>query len=27
VSEQAQPRKIAIGSGNGRALIEASTSN
>jgi hypothetical protein len=27
VSEQAQPRKIAIGSGSGRALIEASTSN
>lgn len=27
VSEQAQPRKIAIGSGTGRALIEASTSN
>ena len=27
VSEQAQPRKIAIGSGNGRALIEASTTN
>jgi HSP20 family protein len=27
VSEQAQPRKIAIGSGNGRALIEAPTSN
>jgi HSP20 family protein len=27
VSEQAQPRKIAVGSDNGRALIEASTSN
>jgi len=27
VSEQAQPRKIAIGSGSGRALIEVSTSN
>jgi HSP20 family protein len=27
VSEQAQPRKIAIGSDNDRAVIEASTSN